>query len=60
MALVKITMHVECVDDAEYLKVIRQLELNSPADGRFITKTLVGDEANNIIELVFEPTTQEV
>jgi hypothetical protein len=60
MALVKITMHVECEDEAEYLAVMQKLEANSPSDGRFTTKTLTGDEATNIIELVYEPTLQVV
>lgn len=60
MALVKITMHVECVDDAEYALVMQRLQLNNPMDGRFTTKSLTGDEVTRIIELVYEPTTQVV
>lgn len=60
MALVKITMHVECTDDEEYLEALARLQLNNPLDGRFTTKSLVGNETTRIIELVYEPTTQVV
>lgn len=60
MALVKITMHVECVNEAEYLNVMAQLERHNPTDGRFRTQSLTGDEGTKIIQLVHEPTTQVI
>lgn len=60
MALVKITMHVECADEAEYALVMQRLQTNNPLDGRFSTQSLTGDEVTKIIELVYEPTTQVV
>lgn len=59
MALVKITMTVECADQAEYAAVMAKLETHNPVDGRFSTQTLTGNDVDKTIQLVFEPTTQE-